>query len=82
MSSNNSHDCDRIDCIFKSDPFDQYREVCIKCGKSYSFRKNRFGWFFIIMWIIAGLLMLGNEPESKPEFEQETESYSALISRF
>lgn len=74
MNSRNCNDCNRNDCFFKTDPFDEHCEVCVKCGRSYSSRGNDSSWLFMIIWIIIGLLLLGNEPDPKPQFQQETQS--------
>ncbi|NJN11703.1 MAG: hypothetical protein HC836_30915 [Richelia sp. RM2_1_2] len=79
MSSSNYDDCNRGNCPFKTDPFDEYREVCVKCGKTYSFRRNNY-WLFMILWAILGLLLFSNKPESRPEFQQEPEPVPTSLS--
>lgn len=79
MNSKNCSDCNQGNCPFRTDPYDESREVCVKCGKDYSFRRSNY-WFFMILWAILGLLLFANTPESKPEFQQETEPAATSLS--
>lgn len=69
---NNScnHECEYGNCPFMTDPYDSDRQVCVKCGSDYSFR--RYGWNHILFFaaLIAAILMVIRNPEkSEPEIE-------------
>ncbi len=74
MSSNYcNYECDQSNCPFKTDPLDRYREVCVKCGKEYSFRRGRAPVFLIICLISAILILMDtskpqtdNQPKTQP----------------
>ena len=71
MNSNYCNDkCNQSSCPFRTDPFDSYREVCVKCGKDYSFRRYRFSTFFILWALIGCIFLLTNNnfqvTESQP----------------
>lgn len=72
MASDCNGECNQSNCPFKTDPFDRYTEVCVKCGKDYSFRRGKF-LYFMILWIIAGLLLFANEPFPETDFQPETQ---------
>lgn len=75
ISKNCDRECNQSNCPFRTDPFDRYREVCVKCGQDYSFRRNGF-LPFLILWAIAGVLLLTNDPSPKNESQLEPESPS------
>lgn len=72
MLSKNCNDCNG-NCPFKTDPFDEYREVCVKCGKDYSFRRGNL-LLFIILWAILGLFLFVNEPPTEPELQTKPQA--------
>ncbi|MGB6301357.1 MAG: hypothetical protein WBF90_34970 [Rivularia sp. (in: cyanobacteria)] len=79
MNSKNCSDCNQGNCPFTTDHFNKHRMVCVKCGKSYTFRRNN-DWLFMILLAILGLLLFSNKPESKPEFQQEPEPARTSLS--
>jgi len=65
-----SQDCQN--CPFKQDPHDFQHWVCIKCGRSHSFRNQLSDWLsqFVMIFLITlfGLLVLSalgnrNQPQ-------------------
>ncbi|MCS6814971.1 MAG: hypothetical protein NZ772_15550 [Cyanobacteria bacterium] len=69
MTCPNSHrDC--IDCPFKQDPNDPQRWVCIKCGRTHSFRRSdsELIILFIVVFVISLITLAAlREPEPSPD---------------
>ena len=79
MSSINcNYECNQSRCPFRTDPFDSSREVCLKCGKEYSFRRGRFS-IFLMIWVIAAILLLMNNPDPETESQPETQLPSQAL---
>lgn len=80
--NNNScnHECEYGNCPFMTDPYDSDRQVCVKCGSDYSFR--RFGWNNILFFaaLIAAILMVIKKPE-QPEPKQPLIEYNSQVRR-
>lgn len=55
-----NNDCDRDHCPFRSDPYNPNRQVCVKCGQDYFFRRNSFSFsnFFVIAGLVVFLLLV------------------------
>lgn len=60
-------ECNRSNCPFRTDPFNRYREVCIKCGRDYDFRNNRFPPLLLLWVLIVAILLLTHNPNSEIE---------------
>ena len=59
-----NHECDRGNCPFMSDPYDANRQVCVKCGQEYYFRRNGFRNFLLFAALIACIIVMINRPET------------------
>ena len=62
-----NRECDQGHCPFMTDPFDAYRQVCVKCGRDYSFRKYRFNTFLLLGVLITAIFLLANNYWQKTE---------------
>lgn len=78
MNSHNCNDreCNQGNCPFMTDPFDSYRQVCVKCGKDYSFRKYRFNTFLLLGMLIACILLLTNNRFQPTQSQSESQPFS------
>ncbi|NJM71652.1 MAG: hypothetical protein HC862_16390 [Scytonema sp. RU_4_4] len=53
-----NNECDSDNCPFMSDPYNPNRQVCVKCGQEYFFRRNSFSKFFVITALVVCLLLV------------------------
>lgn len=53
-----NNECDQGNCPFRSDPYNPNRQVCVKCGQDYFFRRNGFSNFFVIAALVVCLLLV------------------------
>jgi uncharacterized protein (DUF983 family) len=61
-----------------SDPYNPNRQVCVKCGQDYFFRRNGFSNFFVIVALVVCLLqvikvVMSNHRQTI-EFQPETQT--------
>ncbi|MBW4633508.1 MAG: hypothetical protein KME30_16910 [Iphinoe sp. HA4291-MV1] len=73
-----NNECDRDNCPFMSDPYNPNRQVCVKCGQDYFFRRNGFSNFFVIVALVVCLLqvikvVMSNHRQTI-EFQPETQT--------
>ena len=66
-----NHECDRGYCPFMTDPLDAYRQVCVKCGQDYSFRKYRLNTFLLLGALIGCIILLVNNHSQITEPQRE-----------
>jgi len=59
-----NHECDRGNCPFISDPYNVNRQVCVKCGREYYFRRNVFSTFLLIAALGVSILLMINRSET------------------
>ncbi|BAY47854.1 hypothetical protein SAMD00079811_54730 [Scytonema sp. HK-05] len=53
-----NNECEHDNCPFRSDPYNPNRQVCVKCGQDYFFRRNGFSNFFVIAALVVCLLLV------------------------
>ena len=74
---NCDRDCsNQSNCPFRIDPFDPYKEVCVNCGHVFNFRRNQFPLLLLIVWAIAVMVLLMNNPNPKTESQPKTQTPS------
>ena len=80
--NNNScnHECEYGNCPFMTDPYDSDRQVCVKCGSDYSFRRYRWNQILFFAALIAFILILTKNPE-KSEPEKLPVEYNSQVRR-
>ncbi len=77
-----NNECDRDNCPFRSDPYNPNRQVCVKCGRDYFFRRNGFSNFFVIATLVVCLLLVmkgvmsnhRQTTDSQPEMQTTVQS--------
>ncbi|MGH8001930.1 MAG: hypothetical protein ACREPR_21505 [Brasilonema sp.] len=78
-----NNECDQGNCPFMSDPYNPNRQVCVKCGQDYFFRRNGFSNFFVIAALIVCLLLVikvvmsnhSQSTNSQPETQADVQSW-------
>jgi uncharacterized protein (DUF983 family) len=53
-----NNECTHDNCPFMSDPYNPNRQVCVKCGQDYFFRRNGFSNFLVIAAVLVCLMLV------------------------
>ena len=73
-SSMCNHECDRGNCPFVTDPYNVNRQVCVKCGHEYSFRKYGFNNFLLVAALVICILLVISNHRQTTNSQPETQS--------
>ena len=80
-----NHECDRGNCPFMNDPYDANRQVCVKCGHEYYFRRNGFSNFLLVAALVVSILLMINRSEttdSQPDTQPAVHKMKSGVNKY